>query len=231
MKDLAVCLEIVSGRVNGHISAKNGTLAIDREKITDLTSLRNICPSQSFDRYRTRDEYQSDNRWNWERYSVLSDERRRCDLSGGEPFSQDPALKELITELKARGLNISVETSLHVPWETIEDYLDMIDVFLADLKHLDEEKFTKYTGGNATLVMNNFRKLDEHGKTFIVRVLLFPGSIFLSRKLFAIIDFAAGLINAHEIDLFRFIRLPGKNMQCWVKSISLKITGMLKKLN
>jgi pyruvate formate lyase activating enzyme len=113
-------------------------------------------------------------------------------------------LKELLTELKARGINVSVETSLHVPWETIEIYLDMIDVFLADLKHLDPEKFSEYTGGNATLVINNFRKLDEHGKTYIVRIPVIPRFNFSETELFAIIDFAAGLRNAHEINFIPF---------------------------
>jgi pyruvate formate lyase activating enzyme len=189
---------------NGHISAKNGTLAIDREKITDLTSLRNICPSkalivtgQEMSISQIIGEIEKDIPF----YQMSGG---GVTLSGGEPFSQDPALKELLSELKARGINISVETSLHVPWETIEDYLDMIDVFLADLKHLDEEKFTKYTGGNATLVMNNFRKLDENGKTFIVRVPVIPRFNFSEPELFAIIDFAAGLSNAHEIDFIPF---------------------------
>jgi len=189
---------------NGHINAKNGTLAIDREKITDLKSLRDICPSkalivtgQEMSISQIIGEIEKDIPF----YHMSGG---GVTLSGGEPFSQDPALKELITELKTRGINISVETSLHVPWETIENYLDMIDVFLADLKHIDEEKFTKYTGGIATLVMNNFRKLDEHGKTFIVRVPVIPLFNFSEPELFAIIDFAAGLSNAHEINFIPF---------------------------
>ena len=66
------------------------------------------------------------------------------------------------------------------------------------------EKFARYTGGNASLVMNNFRKLDKTGKSFIVRVPVIPQFNFSEQELCEIIDFAAGLKNAHEINFIPF---------------------------
>jgi len=189
---------------NGHIALKDQNLIIDRENISDFSSLRNVCPSKAL--IVTGQEMSVS--------QIISEIEKDIPfyqmsgggvtITGGEPFSQDPDLKELIIEVKARGIHLSVETSLHVPWETIEKYLDLIDVFLTDLKHLDEEKFTKYTGGNAALVLNNFRKLDEKGKTYIVRVPVIPKFNFSGPELFAIIDFAAGLNNSHEINFIPF---------------------------
>jgi pyruvate formate lyase activating enzyme len=125
-------------------------------------------------------------------------------ITGGEPLSQGPELKELIIQLKNRKIHVSVETSLHLPWEIIENYVNLIDVFLADLKHLDNDKFTRFTGGNADLVIENFKKLDETGRKFIVRVPVIPGFNFSSSELLAIIDFAAGLKNASEINFIPF---------------------------
>jgi pyruvate formate lyase activating enzyme len=189
---------------NGHIVLKDQKLIIDRENITDFSALRNICPSkalivvgQEMSVSRIISEIEKDIPF----YQMSGG---GVTITGGEPFSQDPDIKELIIEMKARGIHVSAETSLHVPWETIEKYLDIIDVFLADLKHLDEEKFTKYTGGTAALVLDNFRKLDEKGKTYIVRVPVIPQFNFSEPELFAIIDFAAGLKNAHEINFIPF---------------------------
>jgi pyruvate formate lyase activating enzyme len=189
---------------NGHIISENNLLSIDREKITDFSTLRNICPSkalivagQTMSVSQIMNEIEKDIPF----YSMSGG---GVTLSGGEPFSQDLDLKELIIELKAKGIHVTAETSLHVTWETLENYIDIIDVFLADLKHLDNEKFTKFTGGNASLVINNFRELDKRGRDFIVRVPVIPWFNFSEPELFAIIDFASGLRNVHEINFIPF---------------------------
>jgi pyruvate formate lyase activating enzyme len=189
---------------NGKILLENGKLIIDRDLISDASLLRNVCPSKAL--YVTGQEK-----------SVLqiiqeiekdipfyNMSQGGVTLAGGEPLSQGPELQELILELKKRGIHVSAETSLHVAWEVIERYIDLIDVFLADLKHIDPDKFTKFTGGDATLVMNNFKKLDETGRKYIVRIPVIPGFNFSSQELFSIIDFASGLKNAFEVDLIPY---------------------------
>jgi pyruvate formate lyase activating enzyme len=189
---------------SGYIASAGDKLLIDRKNITDFSSLINICPSKAITvigKTMTTDEIISEIEKDIPFYTTSGG---GVTLSGGEPFSQDPFLKELVSELKAKQIHVSVETSLHVPWETIEKYLDIIDVFLADLKHLDSEKFTRFTGGNISLVINNFRELDKRGKPFIVRIPVIPGFNFSEPELCAVIDFASGLKNAHEINFIPF---------------------------
>ncbi len=198
---------------NGHIVSKDNKLKIEREKITDFESLRNICPSKALivaGETKSVSQIIGEIEKDIPFYEMSGG---GVTLSGGEPFSQDPDLKELIIELKKRGIHVSVETSLHVPWEIIENYLDLIDVFLADLKHTDNEKFARFTGGNASLVINNFRELDRKGKAFIVRVPVIPHFNFSEPELYAIIDFAAGLKNAHR-NQFHSLSFPGKGKIC-----------------
>lgn len=188
----------------GHIVSDGNMLKIEREKIIDFESLRNICPSKAL---IVAGETKSVSQIICEIEKDIpfyETSGGGVTLSGGEPFSQGPDLKELLIELKKRGIHVSVETSLHVPWETIENYLGLIDVFLADLKHTDNEKFARYTGGNAALVMNNFRKLDKTGRSFLVRIPVIPYFNFSEPELCTIIDFAAGLKNAHEINFIPF---------------------------
>jgi pyruvate formate lyase activating enzyme len=194
----------------GHITPAGDALFIDRKNITDYSSLRDICPSKALSvvgKTMTAGEIISEIEKDMPFYRTSGG---GVTLSGGEPFSQDPFLKELISELKAKEIHISVETSLHVPWETIEKYLDIIDVFLADLKHLDSEKFTKFTGGNISLVLNNFKELDNQGKPFVVRVPVIPGFNFSEPELFAVIDFVSALKNAHEINFIPFHSLASE---------------------
>jgi pyruvate formate lyase activating enzyme len=194
----------------GKITLKDGSLFIDRENIKDYSALRNICPSkalivtgQEMSVSQIMDEIVKDIHF----YNMSGG---GVTLSGGEPFSHDPDIGELFIEMKAKGIHVSVETSLHISWETIEKYLDYTDVLLTDLKHIDKEKFAKYTGGDATLVLTNFRNLDKKGKPFIVRVPVIPLFNFTEPELFAIIDFAAGLKNAHEINFIPFHSLASE---------------------
>lgn len=189
---------------NGHILSENNVLSINREKLTDLSTLRNVCPSgalivtgNTMSVEQILEEIGKDIPF----YNMSGG---GVTLSGGEPFSQDNDLKELLIAIKALGIHVSAETSLHVPWETLEKYLDLVDVFLADLKHLDTEKFTRFTGGNALLVMNNFRELDSRSKEFVIRIPVIPWFNFSEHELIAIIDFAAGLKNAHELNFIPF---------------------------
>ena len=189
---------------NGHIVSINNMLKLEREKITDFESLRNICPSKALivaGETKSVSQIIGEIEKDIPFYEMSGG---GVTLSGGEPFSQDPDLKELIIELKKRGIHVSVETSLHVRWEIIDSYFDMIDVFLADLKHTDNEKFAIFTGGNAALVINNFRELDRKGKAFIVRVPVIPLFNFSEPELHAIIDFVAGLKNVLEINFIPF---------------------------
>jgi pyruvate formate lyase activating enzyme len=192
---------------NGKIIADNGKLVINRDLIADTSIFRKICPSKAL--IVTGDDLtiaqiiqEIEKDMPFYRMSEGG-----VTLAGGEPLSQGPELKELMVALKKRGIHISVETSLHLAWEVIESYIDLTDVFLADLKHTDPDKFAKFTGGDASLVMNNFKKLDKTGKKFIVRVPVIPEFNFSSTELFAIIDFASGLKHSFEIDFIPYHEL------------------------
>jgi pyruvate formate lyase activating enzyme len=189
---------------NGQIILKKGKLAINRELISDATVYCNICPSKALivvGQEKSVSQILQEIEKDIPFYKMSEG---GVTLTGGEPFAQGAELMELIRELRMRGINVSVETSLHMPWEIIADYTDLIDVFLADLKHVDADKFNRFTGGDAALVLENFKKLDETGKRFIVRVPVIPGFNLSSSELFDIIDFAAGLKNAFEIDFIPY---------------------------
>jgi pyruvate formate lyase activating enzyme len=213
----------------GHIESYDRKLIIDRENIKDFTQLRNICPSkalivtgQTMSVSEIINEIEKDIPF----YSISGG---GVTITGGEPFSQDPDLKELLIEIKARKIHICAETSLYVKWETIANYVELVDVFLADLKHVAQEKFIKFTGGDAAIVMNNLRNLDKTGKLFIVRVPVIPGFNFSEPELYAIIDFVAGLKNAHEINFIPFHSLAREKYSMLGKEYIYKNTRNVEK--
>jgi len=120
-------------------------------------------------------------------------------LSGGEPLSQGPELVKLLHDLKKKGINVSIETSLHVPWEMIERCISFTGTILSDLKHTNTEKFRKYTGGDAVLVLNNLVKLSASHNNVIIRVPVVPDFNHTLAEMKSIIDFTVSLKKIREI--------------------------------
>jgi len=202
MFDERLCMQFGDCTLTGDglFTVSNGSMIINREKISDLSPYRNICPSKAISIAGEEisvseliDEIEKD-------MPFYRGDEGGVTLSGGEPFMQDEDLEILLIGLKKRGINIAIETSLHVPWSKIEPYTGYIDVFLADLKHTDPVKFRENTGGDLSLVMKNFRKLDAAGAKFIVRVPIVPQFNMSVPELQSITDFAASLSNTTGID-------------------------------
>ncbi|QGH63556.1 glycyl-radical enzyme activating protein [Serratia proteamaculans] len=120
-------------------------------------------------------------------------------LSGGEPFMQPTVAAELLHRSREAGIHTAVESCLHTPWSHIAPSLPWLDLMLADLKHVDERRFKQWTGGSAKRVMDNFRRLAEHGMQTIVRVPLIPEFNADRHSVRAIVDFAADETGAKEI--------------------------------
>ena len=120
-------------------------------------------------------------------------------LSGGEPF-MNPALAQALMEASHQaGIHTAVETCLHVPWKYIEPALPFIDLFLADLKHVDEAVFRQWTDGSARRVLDNLQRLAQAGKNIIIRVPLIQGFNASEADITAITDFAADRLRVSEI--------------------------------
>jgi len=128
-------------------------------------------------------------------------------LSGGEPLSQDNGLIDLLRALKQKHLDVAVETSLHMAWEKIERCLGLVDTFLADLKHIDPEKFALFIGGQATLVMANLRKLAAYKIHLIIRIPVIPTFNHTLAEMKLIIDFVASLGYVKEIHFLPYHNL------------------------
>lgn len=98
-------------------------------------------------------------------------------LSGGEPLLQDKgSIAILLKKLKKEKIHISVETTLHVPWENIENVLPYIDLFLVDFKVIENDKLhKKLTKQDSKLIHKNLKKLLEHKPNIKYRMVMVPG--------------------------------------------------------
>lgn len=95
-------------------------------------------------------------------------------LSGGECLMQADFCKELLKKLKSEGISTAVDTCGFVPTKNIEKVLPYTDVFLYDIKAIDEDVHIKCTGQSNSLILENLNYINSMGKKIYVRVPYVP---------------------------------------------------------
>lgn len=96
-------------------------------------------------------------------------------FTGGEPMLQTEFLKETLLLCKAQHLHTTMDTSGRTSWENLYSIMPLVDLFLYDLKLVDESRHLKYTSVSNKLILTNLRKLAEAGAHIIIRMPLIPG--------------------------------------------------------
>ena len=96
-------------------------------------------------------------------------------LSGGEPLVEIDFAEELLRHLKDEGIHTAVDTCGAVPFEYIERAAKYTDLFLYDLKLVNDEKHQEFTGASNQEIIENLRKLTEIHDTVYLRVPIIEG--------------------------------------------------------
>ena len=128
-------------------------------------------------------------------------------FSGGEPLVQAKFLAETLKICKEIGLHTSVDTSGYAPFENIEKVYDYTDLFLFDIKIMEDEKHIKFTDVSNKLILKNIKKLTDLGKKTIVRIPLIPGITDTQKNLSEISEFISMLKNVRQIDLLPYNKI------------------------
>lgn len=96
-------------------------------------------------------------------------------FSGGEPLGQDVFLLELMKEAKRNNLHTVLDTTGYTSEETLRRIMDYTDLFLFDLKIMNNEKHIEYTGVSNTGILSNLNYILQNGKEVIIRFPVIPG--------------------------------------------------------
>jgi len=123
-------------------------------------------------------------------------------FSGGEPLRQLDFLKETLKLCREKNISTAVDTSGSCSWEELTEILGLVDLFLYDIKFIDNRKHKKYTGVDNTLLLNNLKKLQEQGARVEVRYPLVPGINDSQEDLLLLAD------RLKELDIFQLTVLP-----------------------
>lgn len=95
-------------------------------------------------------------------------------LSGGECLIYADFCAELLKLLKKHGIHTAVDTCGMVPKTSLDKVIPYTDVFLYDIKAIDEDVHIKCTGYSNKLILENIKYLDSLGKNIEVRIPYVP---------------------------------------------------------
>jgi len=146
-------------------------------------------------------------------------------FSGGEPLIHVDFLNEILKRCKDRGIHTAVDTSGAVQWEKIEKLIDKIDLFLYDIKLMDNEKHKKYVGTENIVILENLKKLSHRGANIFVRMPIISGVNDDDNHIDEALRFLSN-INLLQVNLLPFHKM-GRDKYRRIKK-DYKLTGLEK---
>lgn len=118
-------------------------------------------------------------------------------ISGGECLMHADFCQELLKRLKAEGISTAVDTCGLVTREILDKVIPYTDIFLYDVKAIDEDVHIKCTGRSNKLILENLRYLDSQNCKIEIRIPYVPE--YNSGEIEKIAEFLATLKNITKV--------------------------------
>lgn len=96
-------------------------------------------------------------------------------FTGGEPLAQPRFLLALLSACRGSGLHTVVDTSGYASWTVLDEIRPFVDLFLYDLKLMDDVRHRQWTDMSNKMILSNLQRLAEAGKNLLVRIPIIPG--------------------------------------------------------
>ena len=129
-------------------------------------------------------------------------------VTGGEPLLQQDFLIELFKRLKKEEIHTCIDTSGMVALtDKIKELIELTDLFLLDIKHIDPEKSKELVGISNQRELAFARCLSNNDKHMWIRQVLIPGITDNEIDLLKLKKFISELKTVDKVEL-----LPYHNM-------------------
>jgi pyruvate formate lyase activating enzyme len=125
-------------------------------------------------------------------------------FSGGEPLIQPEFLTALLNLCKDRGFHTAVDTCCYAEPEILGPIIELTDLFLCDLKHIDSEKHHEFTGVENSRILDNLCLISDRARRVIIRIPVIGGFNDQPAQIRAIGEFVKSLKTVKQIDLLPY---------------------------
>ena len=125
--------------------------------------------------------------------------------SGGEPLLQTKFLIELFTKLRQYNIHTCIDTSGSVALtDEIKELIDLTDLFLLDIKCINDEKAINLTGVSNKKELEFARYLSSINKPMWIRQVLVPGYTDDEQDLIKLREFISTLKSVEKVEILPY---------------------------
>lgn len=125
-------------------------------------------------------------------------------FSGGEPLVQFEFLKAALQKCREREVHTAVDTCGHVAKKDLLAVAPLTDLFLFDIKHMDNRRHMDITGLPNTVILDNLKALSSVHKNIWIRVPVIPGVNDSLENMSATAELAASTAGVQRITLLPY---------------------------
>lgn len=126
-------------------------------------------------------------------------------VTGGEPLMQATFLIELFKKLKDENIHTCIDTSgMFALTDEIKTLIDLTDLFLLDIKHIDSNKCKELVGVSNTKELEFARYLSSINKPMWIRQVLIPGITDDKEDLLKLKDFINSLKTVEKVEILPY---------------------------
>ena len=125
-------------------------------------------------------------------------------FSGGEPLLQSDFVFALLKACHEQEIHTAVDTSGAVSWNTLNKIQEYVDLFLYDLKIVDNEKHKQFTAVSNHLILDNLRRLSQLGHKIYLRIAIVPGINDDDDNIQRSGELAAGLPHLEQVSILPY---------------------------
>ena len=163
------CLECVHGCPEQALSFADGLITRVDERCSLCLNCVEICPSLAHEAIGYRASTESIVGEIIKDRPFFDHSGGGVTFSGGEPLAQAAHLVDLLRRCGELEIHRSVDTSGYAETSTLLEVAAHTDLFLFDLKHMDDELHHQYTGVGNRQILNNLEALSSAGSTVRIR--------------------------------------------------------------
>jgi len=125
-------------------------------------------------------------------------------FSGGEPLVQPKFLAALLDACRAEKIHTAVDTCGFAPQADLLAVAPRADLFLYDLKSMDEARHRLYTGISNVSILENLQALSRVHKNIWIRVPIIPGVNDNAEQLEALARCAAATSGVRQVNVLPY---------------------------
>ena len=142
------------------------------------------------------------------KYSLFLKAAGGLTVSGGEPLVQAEFVHEVMRRCKQEyGLHTALDTNGLLAKKLSDDWFDVVDLVLLDIKHIDPKKHKRLTSAHLEPVIEFAQRRARMGKPTWIRYVLVPGYTDDVNDVERLATFVSSLKNVERVEILPFHKM------------------------